>query len=37
MPDTKVQENSIIKKYGQECTLSKDEFIKRFKINENGL
>ena len=25
------------KMYGQECTLSKDEFIKKYKVNENGL
>ena len=30
-------ESTAQKMYGKECTLSKDEFIKEFQINENGL
>ena len=31
------EEVNISKMYGEECTLPKDEFIKKYKINENGL
>ena len=37
MQDTKKTENSVLKMYGQECTLKKDDFIKKFRINENGI
>ena len=30
-------EVNVSKMYGQECTLSKDEFIKKYKVKENGL
>ena len=33
----KTEDNKILKMYGEECTLSKNDFIKRYKINENGL
>ena len=31
------EEVNISKMYGEECTLPRDEFIKKYKINENGL
>ena len=37
MQDTKKTENSVLKMYGQECTLKTDEFIKKFRINEYGI
>lgn len=30
-------EVNVSKLYGQECTLSKEDFIKKYNINENGL
>ena len=39
MPNTKDSKEDVnIKKiYGKECTLSKEDFIHNFNINENGL
>ena len=37
MQETTKSENSIRKMYGEECTLSKEEFIKKFKVKENGI
>ena len=37
MQETKTEENKILKMYGEECTLSKDIFIKKFGIKEQGL
>ena len=37
MQETKKQENLTFNMYGQECTLKKDEFIKKFKVTKNGL
>lgn len=39
MPNAKNQkeEVNIEKLYGKECTLSKEDFIKTFNVNENGL
>ena len=31
------EEVNISKLYGKECTLNKEEFLKAFNINENGL
>ena len=31
------EEVNISKMYGEQCTLPKDEFMKKYKINENGL
>ena len=31
------KKNDIKSLYGQECTLAKDDFLKKFGINENGL
>lgn len=36
MTNTK-EEVNIEKLYGQQCILSKDDFIKKYKVNENGL
>ncbi len=36
MQDSK-EEVNISKMYGEQCTLPKDEFLKKFRINENGL
>ena len=33
----KNEENKILKMYGKECTLSKDDFVKTYNIDENGL
>ena len=30
-------EVNVSKMYGEECTLPKDEFLKKYKVNENGL
>lgn len=37
MQEAKKQENLAFNMYGQECTLKKEEFIKKFKVNKNGL
>lgn len=38
MQHEKSKENTDIKSlYGKSCTLSKDEFLDRYNINENGL
>ena len=37
MQESKTEDNKILKMYGEECTLSKDDFIKKFKIRESGL
>ena len=31
------EEVNVSKMYGEECTLPRDEFIKKFRVNENGL
>ena len=31
------EEVNVSKMYGEECTLPRDEFIKKYKVNENGL
>ena len=31
------EEVDVAKMYGEECTLSRDEFIKNYKVNPNGL
>ena len=31
------EEVNINKMYGEECTLSKDEFIVKYQVKENGL
>ena len=36
MANTKEDVN-VSKMYGEECTLPRDEFIKKYKVNENGL
>lgn len=36
MANTK-EEVDVAKMYGEECTLPKDEFIKKYKVNPNGL
>ena len=36
MANTK-EEVNVCKHYGQECLLSKDDFIEKYKIKENGL
>ena len=33
----KNQENLALKMYGNQCTLKKEDFIKKYKVNENGL
>ena len=37
MQETKKTENTALKMYGEECTLSKEDFIKKFKVKEKGL
>ena len=37
MSSTKKEDIDVLKMYGKECTLPKDEFIKTYKVNENGL
>ena len=37
MQEQKKQENVALKMYGKEATLSKDDFIKKYNVNENGL
>ena len=37
MQETKKTENTVLKMYGEECTLSKEDFIKKFKVKEKGL
>ena len=37
MSNTKKEDIDVLKMYGKECTLPKDEFIKTYKVNENGL
>ena len=37
MQEKKDEEKKILKMYGKECTLTKDEFVKIFNVNENGL
>ena len=36
MANTK-EEVDVAKMYGEECTLPRDEFIKNYKVNPNGL
>ena len=36
MQETKKTENTALKMYGEECTLSKEDFIKKFKVKEKG-
>ena len=37
MQEDKKQENLALKMYGKECTLNREEFIKKFNVKENGL
>ena len=37
MQDTKKTENSILKMYGEECTLKKEDFIQKFKVKQDGI
>ena len=37
MQETKSTENLALSMYGKECTLSKEDFIKKYKISQNGL
>lgn len=37
MSEVSKNENNILKMYGEECTLNKEEFIKKFNIKENGI
>lgn len=37
MQETKNTENLALKMYGEQCTLRKEEFLRKYKINPNGL
>ena len=37
MSNVKKEDIDVLKMYGKECILPKEEFIKKYKINENGL